>query len=151
MYVRHNIARLGLGYSTSLGNSPIKSGIGPLSNTYLSIDLMYRRFYIGSEISDGATLKAGFSFIERETFRTTAFLGSYNSFAGHNDETNGKLRRIEAGMFADFRLYSFRLGPINGIELSAGIFASRDKMKSIEPSYSLNASLSLLFTFDPDI
>lgn len=151
MYVRHNIARLGLGYSTSLGNSPITSGIGPLSNTYLSIDLMYRRFYIGSEISDGATLKAGFSFIERETFRTTAFLGSYNSFAGHNDETNGKLWRIEAGMFADFRLYSFRLGPINGIELSAGIFASRDKMKSIEPSYSLNASLSLLFTFDPDI
>ena len=142
---------------------------------------MYRRFYLGFEVSfphnrvlrtddffydskedynwrkgkdikcDEAVIKAGFSFIERETFRTTAFLGSYNSFAGHNDETNGKLRRIEAGMFADFRLYSFRLGPINGIELSAGIFASRDKMKSIEPSYSLNASLSLLFTFDPDI
>ena len=100
---------------------------------------MYRRFYIGSDIfnlADGITLKAGFSFIEREIFRMTAFVGSYSS------------KQIQAGMFADFRLYSFFFGPITGIELSAGIYASRDKIRSIEPSYSLNASLSLLFTFD---
>jgi hypothetical protein len=66
----------------------------------------------------------------------TAYVGSYSS------------KQIQAGMFTDFRLYSFFFGPITGIELSAGIYASRDKIKSIEPSYSLNASLSLLFTFD---
>ena len=139
MHERHNIFRFGLGYSTSLVNTPVSSGIGPISNKYLSIDLMYRRFYIGSDIfnlADGITLKAGFSFIEREIFRMTAYVGSYSS------------KQIQAGMFADFRLYSFFFGPITGIELSAGIYASRDKIKSIEPSYSLNASLSLLFTFD---
>ena len=142
MHERHNIFRFGLGYSTSLGNTPVSSGIGPISNKYLSIDLMYRRFYIGSDIFnlvdgiDGITLKAGFSFIEREIFRMTAYVGSYSS------------KQIQAGMFADFRLYSCFLGPITGIELSAGIYASKDKMKSIEPPYSLNATLSLLFTFD---
>ncbi len=140
LYERNNIARIGMGYST------------PLSTKYLSIDLMYRRFYLGTEISDiseGITLKTGFSFIERETFRMTAFVGSYSSFSKNKDEQSNKSRRIEAGMFADFRLYSFYFGPITGLELSAGIYASRDKMKSFEPSYSLNASLSLLFTFDP--
>ena len=154
MYERHNIFRFGLGYSTSLGNTPVSSGIGQLSNKFLSFDLMYRRFYIGSDIFnfvdgiDGITLKAGFSFIEREIFRMTAFVGSYSSLAENKDEQSNKSKQIQAGMFADFRLYSCFWGPITGIELSAGIYASKDKKKSIEPSYSLNASLSLLFTFD---
>ena len=157
MYERHNIYRFGLGYSTLLGNTPVSSGIGQLSNKFLSFDLMYRRFYIGSDIFlffgeiggiDGITLKAGFSFIEREIFRMTAFVGSYSSLAENKDEQSNKSSQTQAGMFADFRLYSCFWGPITGIELSAGIYASKDKKKSIEPSYSLNASLSLLFTFD---
>ena len=154
MYERHNIFRFGLGYSTLLGNTPVSSGIGQLSNKFLSFDLMYRRFYIGSDIFnfvdgiDGITLKAGFSFIEREIFRMTAFVGSYSSLAENKDEQSNKSKQIQAGMFADFRLYSCFWGPITGIELSAGIYASKEEMKSIEPSYSLNASLSLLFTFD---
>jgi hypothetical protein len=151
MYERHNIYRFGLGYSTSLGNTPVSSGIGQLSNKFLSFDLMYRRFYIGSDIFnfvDGITLKAGFSFIEREIFRMTAFVGSYSSLAENKDEQSNKSKQIQAGMFADFRLYSCFWGPITGIELSAGIYASKEEMKSIEPPYSLNASLSLLFTFD---
>ena len=191
MLERHNIARIGLDYSTSLNNTPITSGIGPLSGTYLTLDVMYRRFYLGFEVSfphnrvlrtddffydskedynwrkgkdikcDEAVIKAGFSFIELESFRMTAFMGygvsticqTTNKIDNKNKSITSKteLKRIKAGAFADFRLYSFRLGPINGVELSAGIYASRDKMKSIEPSYSLNASLSLLFTFDPDI
>ena len=190
MYIRHNIGRLGLGYSTSLGNTPITSGIGPLSPKYLSLDLMIRRFYIGTEISFpyksvlmtddfyydskedynwrngeeierfGLAIKAGFSFIERKAFRMTGFIGYNKSFINQDtDKLDNKekpitseieIRRIEAGMFADFRLYSFYLGTINGIELSAGLYASRDIMKSLEPSYSLNASISLLLTFDPD-
>lgn len=151
MHERHNIFRFGLGYSTSLVNTPVSSGIGPISNKYLSIDLMYRRFYIGSDIfnlADGIALKAGFSFIEREIFRMTAFVGSYSSLAENKDEQSNKSKQIQAGMFADFRLYSCFWGPITGIELSAGIYASKDKMKSIEPPFSLNATLSLLFTFD---
>jgi len=157
MYERHNIGRIGMCYSTPLGNTPVSPGIGPISNKYLSIDLMFRRFYIGSDIFlffgeiggiDGITLKAGFSFIEREIFRMTAFVGSYSSLAENKDEQSNKSKQIQAGMFADFRLYSCYWGPITGIELSAGIYASKDKKKSIEPSYSLNATLSLLFTFD---
>ena len=157
MYERHNIGRIGMCYSTPLGNTPVSPGIGPISNKYLSIDLMFRRFYIGSDIFlffgeiggiDGITLKAGFSFIEREIFRMTAFVGSYSSLDENKDEQSNKSKQIQAGMFADFRLYSCFWGPITGIELSAGIYASKDKKKSIEPSYSLNASLSLLFTFD---
>ena len=154
MYERHNIYRFGLGYSTLLGNTPVSSGIGQLSNKFLSFDLMYRRFYIGSDIFnfvdgiDGITLKAGFSFIEREIFRMTAFVGSYSSLAENKDEQSNKAQQIQAGMVADFRLYSCFWCPITGIELSAGIYASKEEMKSIEPSYSLNASLSLLFTFD---
>jgi len=157
MYERHNIGRIGMCYSTPLGNTPVSPGIGPISNKYLSIDLMFRRFYIGSDIFlffgeiggiDGITLKAGFSFIEREIFRMTAFVGSYSSLDENKDEQSNKSKQIQAGMFADFRLYSCFFGPITGIELSAGIYASKDKKKSIEPSYSLNATLSLLFTFD---
>ena len=157
MYERHNIGRIGMCYSTPLGNTPVSSGIGPISNKNLSIDLMFRRFYIGSDIFfffgeiggiDGITLKAGFSFIEREIFRMTAYVGSYSSLSDNKDEQSNKSKQIQAGMFADFRLYSCFIGPITGIELSAGIYASKDKMKSIEQSYSLNASLSLLFTFD---
>lgn len=157
MYERHNIGRIGMCYSTPLGNTPVSPGIGPISNKYLSIDLMFRRFYIGSDIFlffgeiggiDGITLKAGFSFIEREIFRMTAFVGSYSSLDENKDEQSNKSKQIQAGMFADFRLYSCFFGPITGIELSAGIYASKDKMKSIEPPFSLNATLSLLFTFD---
>ena len=157
MYERYNIGRIGMCYSTPLGNTPVSPGIGPISNKYLSIDLMFRRFYIGSDIFlffgeiggiDGITLKAGFSFIEREIFRMTAFVGSYSSLDENKDEQSNKSKQIQAGMFADFRLYSCFFGPITGIELSAGIYASKDKKKSIEPSYSLNATLSLLFTFD---
>ena len=154
VYVRHNIGRIGMGYSTSLDNTPVSSGIGPISNKYLSFDLMHRRFYIGSDIFnfvggiDGITLKAGFSFIEREIFRMTAYVGSYSSLSDNKDEQSNKSKQIQAGIFADFRLYSFHYFPMTGIELSAGIYASKDKMKSIEPSYSLNATLSLLFTFD---
>ena len=154
VYVRHNIGRIGMGYSTSLDNTPVSSGIGPISNKYLSFDLMYRRFYIGSDIFnlvggiDGITLKAGFSFIEREIFRMTAYVGSYSSLSDNKDEQSNKSKQIQAGIFADFRLYSFHYFPMTGIELSAGIYASKDKMKSIEPPYSLNATLSLLFTFD---
>ena len=157
MYERHNIGRIGMCYSTPLGNTPVSPGIGPISNKYLSIDLMFRRFYIGSDIFlffgelggiDVITLKAGFSFIEREIFRMTAFVGSYSSLDENKDEQSNKSKQIQAGMFADFRLYSCFFGPITGIELSAGIYASKDKMKSIEPPFSLNATLSLLFTFD---
>ena len=142
LYERNNIGRIGMGYSI------------PLSTKYLSIDLMHRRFYIGSDIFnfvggiDGITLKAGFSFIEREIFRMTAYVGSYSSLSDNKDEQSNKSKQIQAGIFADFRLYSFHYFPMTGIELSAGIYASKDKMKSIEPSYSLNATLSLLFTFD---
>ena len=148
MYERHNIYRFGLGYSTSLGNTPVSSGIGQLSNIYLSFDVMFRRLYLGFGYSQGTSIKAGFSFIEREFFRMTAFVGSYSSLDENKDEQSNKSKQIQAGMFADFRLYSCFFGPITGIELSAGIYASKDKMKSIEPPFSLNATLSLLFTFD---
>lgn len=148
MYERHNIFRFGLGYSTSLGYTPVSSGIGQLSNIFLSFDVMFRRFYLGFGYSQGTSIKAGFSFIEREIFRMTAFVGSYSSLAKNKDEQSNKSSQTQAGMFADFRLYSCFWGPITGIELSAGIYASKDKKKSIEPSYSLNATLSLLFTFD---
>ena len=115
----------------------------------------------GEEIERfGVAIKAGFSFIERKAFRMTGFIGYNKSFINQDtDKLDNKekpitseieIRRIEAGLFADFRLYSFYLGTINGIELSAGLYASRDIMKSLEPSYSLNASISLLLTFDPD-
>ena len=148
MYERHNIYRFGLGYSTLLGNTPVSSGIGQLSNKFLSFDVMFRRLYLGFGYSQGTSIKAGFSFIEREIFRMTAFVGSYSSLAKNKDEQSNKSSQTQAGMFADFRLYSCFWGPITGIELSAGIYASKEEMKSIEPSYSLNASLSLLFTFD---
>ena len=57
--------------------------------------------------------------------------------------------RLESGLFVDFRVWDFYY-LLNGIELSAGIYATRDKLGPLDPTYSLNTCISLHLAFEPD-
>lgn len=104
------------------------------------------------------SIRAGYSLIERGRFRITPFAGfgpsSLKQWTGMKDgnkeiESEIKGNRIEAGLFVDFRVWDFYF-TLNGIELSAGIYATRDKLGPFEPTYSLNTCISLHLAFEPD-
>jgi len=105
------------------------------------------------------TIRAGYSLIERGRFRITPFAGfgpsSLIQRTGMKDDNNKEIEseikgnRIEAGLLVDFRVWDFFF-TLNGIELSAGVYATRDKLGPFEPTYSLNTCISLHLAFEPD-
>ena len=105
------------------------------------------------------TIRAGYSLIERGRFRITPFMGvgpsSLEQRTGIKNNKNQEIEseikgyRVETGLFVDFRVWDFYF-TLNGIELSAGIYATRDKLGPFEPTYSLNTCISLHLAFEPD-
>ena len=108
---------------------------------------------------DSPTIRAGYSLIERGRFRITPFVGlgpsSLTQWTGIKNDKDQEIKskiegnRVETGIFVDFRVWDFYY-LLNGIELSAGLYATRDKLGSLDPMYSLNTCISLHLAFEPD-
>ena len=112
----------------------------------------------GEDISfSSPTVRAGYSLITKGRFRVTPFVGlgtsslTQQTMADNNQEIKSEIKgnRVETGLFVDFRVWDFFFA-LNGIELSAGVYATRDKLGSFEPAYSLNTCISLHLAFELD-